>query len=421
MKLYYHFLNFAVLPFMTLGGIVTTFGALPLIGSGTLYELFSYVTLAICLFGNNRRFLRSKDLPFRNLFILFAIYLLIHSFRNFVAADVFSEKAYYLRALPFIFVFNAIISAPQPELALKRVIKILILSAITITLSTVFVGATGTEIPGLNHEQYERLGRVIWGYPGTILLASAIILAQLGYQDIFKRHSSFKTLTLLSTFTLAIFFTQSRFLLIALILSIIIILFQDTKVKFTRSLILSFLIIGIGVLFSSKDISRQALSRFSELSLESNIPTELLLSGESFESLGRLAPLVFALKSNEGLDIWIGAGYHTGFLTTSQHLHSGLGYIYVTSGILGLIIVYGLLIKIILHYQRFAKRSKITSFEIPTMRAVIILLKIRMLSSLVIGNMLQESFVVWGVMIGLLELCRRSIIEKQHIYHLLNE
>ena len=406
---------------MTLGGKVTNFGALPLIGSGTFYELFSYVTLAICLFGSSRRFLHSKDLPFRSLFILFAIYLLIHSFRNIVAADVFSEKSYYLRVLPFIFVFNAIISTPQPELALKRVIKILILSAITITLSTVFVSVTGTEIPGLNHEQYERLGRVIWGYPSTILLASAIILAQVGYQDIFKRHSSFKTLTLLSIFTLAIFFTQSRFLLIALILSIIIISFRNTKVNLTRSVILSFLIIGIGVLFSSKAISRQALSRFSELSLESNISTELLLSGGSFESLGRLAPLVFALKSNEGLDVWIGAGYHTGFLTTSNHLHSGLGYVYVTSGILGLVLVYGLLIKIILHYQRFAKRSKITSFEIPTMKAVIILLKIRMLSSLVIGNMLQESFVVWGVLIGLLELCRRSITEKQHIYNLSNE
>ena len=407
MKSYYYFLILTICPFLSLGWLVLDIGGLPLVGVGTFFELFAITTIAFNLFGSNRKYLHSNQIPLRKNLMLFCIFYIAYLLRNVILSDSFSEAFSYLRILPYIFVYNVVVSAPYPNLAIKSIYKLILRISLVISIAIIIVGVTNIPLPGLNHEQYTRLGRIIWGYPTTVLLGGILTSYKLFHSQALNSLIQTKLIMLLVLFGLALLLTQSRFLLVAFVLSLASAIWQKKGNRTYRVVSLVFFLIVLLSFLSLRNISGGFLERFEEFTNETSLAFENIRLNES-NNLGRFGPLISGLNSNKGLDIFVGQGRHTGFLETSNHLHSGLGYVYATSGLLGVFIVYGLLFKIVNFYSKSIQYMNEGSFEAYIVKGLIYMLKVLIVSSIVIGHLLQGSYILWGILVGSLELCRRS-------------
>jgi hypothetical protein len=411
-RLYYYLFYFLIFLYLTLGGYIFTIGGLPLIGKGTYYELFFFTLLFIGFLGRNIKYYKLKSIPVSKLLVVFFFYFLIVTLRNIISADTFSSKMSYMRQYPFIFTFIIIVSVPNPSLAIKRIINIYLFSAIIISAAAIFIQLTGVHLTGLSIDQFERNNRLIWGQPSVVMVGSLIVLSTYGYKGV---HLLSKRMIILFVIisSITLFLTQSRLLIIVFAIVLVIWLKNNKNIGRAKYNIFFIMFIGVSLFLYYSNTTDMILTRFMQFEKESNLSNRQMLDRRAnIDDLGRLGPLILSLRSNSGLQILFGKGYDPGYLSTSIHLHSGFGYVYSVSGILGILIVYGLLIIIILRYRKFLKENDIVCYEKEVMTILIYLLILRIPLSLSVGNLIQDSMISWGVSFGLLELCRRSIIQK---------
>ncbi len=397
-----------------MGNYLLKIWPVPLIQRGTLFEFSFFLIVLVGLFGESERYRKFRSIPTSRMLTVFFIYYVILTISNINHSGSYSEQLSYLRSFPYIFSMMLIISVPNSTATIKRIVRVIVISAFIISLVSIFIQVTGTHLPGLNVEQFMRMDRTIWGNVGTLLLSSLLIISTLT----FVKGKSFSKLFLLIGVALnliAILITQSRAMLVIFILVMMSWFILNKNILGRKYYIFSIASIGILIFIFLGNIPDLLVTRFELFDKEINISISQLFDDRStMADLGRLGPLILSLWSNTGLQILFGKGYDPGYLSTSIHLHSGFGYVYSTTGIVGLFIVYRLLLVTIIRYRKFLKEITVECFEKEIMQIMLYYLVVQIPLSLLVGNLVQQNMLSWGLIFGLLELGRRSILNKYY-------
>ena len=413
-KLYYPILYTLIFLYMVFGTyVIRQSYQFPFFGNVTVYELLFIPLIIAGLFNGSAKYRNFKNIPTKNILIVFLFYYIILTIRNVLGADLFTTQMSYIRIFPFIFMMILVISVPNPTAMVKRLFTMIVFAAFIVSLVSLFISLTGYEMPGLNIEAYTREKRIFWGSVGIYSTATLFIITTFRFAS--KRYKWFYSIVVLLSI-IGVVNTQSRALLLMPIIAILSWAIFTKETNRILKIAYGISIAGISYLFIDVEIMGMYLNRFQLLGTEIDVLPYLTNSNLYFDELGRWGPLIMSLRSNtDFLSIMFGHGYDPGYLRDSIHLHSGFGYIYSSMGIIGLIVVYGLLISTISKYRKFLKKIKIDCFEKEIMRITIYYMTILTVFSLTIGNLVQSYAITgWSFRFGLLELCRRSILNKYY-------
>lgn len=408
MHYYKYLLIIVVFPYLCLGNKAINAIPLKALGKGSLYELLAFSIIALGFLRGITR--RAAESPIRPLFLVFVCFYVFIKLRSFMTLGDFSSISLkYLKELPFVFLLLILTEIPNPTAGLKKLKSLVLYATYIIVVFTIMIVATGTEFFGLNLDQYTRTGRIIWGNSTTLTLSAYIYIIAICRPLPFISSDRIKESAILICILAALLLTQSRALIFSVVAGLFIIPIFNGRLGANRFLIILALLITIPVFFFDKSsISEGAISRFERLENEIRFGVEDIASGRQLVDRGRLEPLLRSMDELEGFEILTGRGYATGYLETSLHLHSGLGYLYVSNGLIGIVGFFGVTFYILFHLLKFSLNCKIPCMERDLLRGLVVLMMIKFFSNIVVDNLAQGIFVDWAIPLAMAELARRS-------------
>ena len=133
----------------------------------------------------------------------------------------------------------------------------------------------------------------------------------------------------------------------------------------------------------------------------------------------KLKPFLWSLhETNNVFDLFFGHGLSFKEYSGRKHYHSGLGYLYGSMGLIGVALLFIIFLRIQYFYKKFInyKNSDLNSILIELILSFYITLAI---ISPFTGLLIQEfSLFHNGLLLSILEVCRRNIVNKNYIYHI---
>ncbi len=315
-------------------------------------------------------------------------------------------------------IFFIICSLGDSVAVIKKYYYTLCLALLIISIVYILIYFFHIPIKGVAGSLQRELGtrtRLVWGGQGP-WIATIIILNILFFKSLKPKTKCFSIILLILGMNL-ILISQTRTLIIFLILPLMLIYYQRGIRLFFLRIVLIFSIFFLVFSFlSDTEYMGNKVGRFFKyddiLHEETNYQSTITYENAP----NKLRPFLWSVyKTNTILDFLFGHGLAFKEYSGRKHYHSGIGFVYGSMGIIGVSLLLILFVRIQTYYRKYIdyKRNDLNSVLIELILANFI---VTALISPITGILIQElSFFYHGLSLAILEMARRNIVKKQYI------
>lgn len=410
----YYYIIFIFITFFSLGA--RGFRTIPFVTGPSLpavFEILFIIVLGGWFLKKEYKKVDFNNVPIKNILILFLIVWFVSELRLFFSDAQNSDKLEHIRTL-FVFIsFPWILSISKYNNSLRIFYKIIVYVLVIVSFSYILIFFVGVDLPG-QRDDSSIGGRIIWGGMG-ISKALYVMILIATYKKIFSKRVKKYIIVLIFLSLLAMFISQSRVFMLFFLISPIVFFFLGGSTLFLRKILVfsTLLILFItGAYFLSITFPSES-ERFlkqDDVMEDSGI---VFTAKDPTRSTYRWIALAWTIYINDTIpEMLFGQGAEFKDQNYRSHIHSGLGYIYGSMGIIGVVIYVILMLKIIIVYKKYINNYRnINEVIIGCILSYLIFINIM---SPVAGYLIQSYNIFGqGFFLGIMEICRRNLLQQK--------
>ncbi len=378
--------------------------------------LLCYVLIIRLLISNNSiKAIKFKEIPIKNLLIIFIFIFFLASVRGLVDSyrpDLVLKN--FLIFAPTGLIYFIILSFGNYEVVVRKYINTIILSLVIISI-VYFALYSGLVIKGGRELQNQR---IVWGgVGGWIIQIMMIIFFSYKYKKLRSTKSLYILLFIFGLIVIIV--SQTRTLMYTFFLTFVFVVIRRGLLNFTKNLITILIILVVLSIvylqfFGQSDTIRASIQRVQKSDDVLFEDLDQVSTSQYYNAPHKLKPLLYSFSQTKSItDFLFGHGFGFTSYLGRVHYHSGLGWVYGSMGIIGIIIIVLIFFRTIKVYSSYITFPK---YNLNSILIEIILAKFIVLAimSPIVGALIQ-SFSLYGNALGLsiLEVCRRNLVREQ--------
>ncbi len=394
------------------------------IASISLFEILFLTLVIVWIISGKYKYVNFHVIPTRRILLIFLLVILVANLRLYLSSADLSHKITNLRIQMFMLSFPLVLSTVDYEKMVKRILVSVTLATIIVSIVTIVVFLFRISIPGLKGTIYEEYGRVIWGGM-FIWFPFFLLVIMISINFVTGRFRVYLYMILFIGF-IALLLSQTRHLFLVALITVAVLslrkgfIFIIPKYIYISSLAVIFILL-MWTLYTDFVLVGPAQSfahRLVRLEDEISAADRIVADPVGTWNVGRWGSLMYAIEETESIESMI-FGHGSGFTDRNDfaYLHSGWGWTYGSTGLLGVVLLLILVIKTNNAYSKYTKRDRKIDLNSALIQLILSFLIALCIMGPVVGVFLQSYNLFFNaLLLGLLEVCRRNITMKKYIY-----